>query len=139
MTASERPRRRDWIAGLAAGSALGFALLGVGSRAGMRVIAVAAGQPLAFSISGSVTVVTLGTITGAAIAVIFLSARVLFPTRRWARVLLFWLVCLALTLRGLRPVSVLNTSVFLPLLALHGGLLHAFWCRVHLPRTRSRG
>ncbi len=111
---------------------LGFVLLGVGSRAGMRVIAVASGQPPGFTIEGSITVVMLGTLTGAAVAAIFLLARVLFPARRWARATLFWLVCLGLTLRGLRPVGVLNVSVFLPLLLLHGALLHAYWCRVHL-------
>jgi hypothetical protein len=62
--------------------------------------------------------------------------RATFSTRRWVRGTLFWVVCGALALRGLRPVTMLNAAIFLPLFVLHGVLLHAFWCRVHLARDR---
>ena len=103
----------------------------------MRVIALAADQAPIFTLEGSVAVILLGAATGAGIAAIFLLARVLLPRRRWARVSLFWAACLALMLRGLNPVTPLNASVFLPLLGLHGALLHLYWCRIYLPHRRQ--
>ena len=138
MHTTHRPRRRDWIAGLAAGASLGFVILGMGSRAGMRVIAIAAGQTPSFSIEGSIAVSLLGAATGALVAAVFLLARTTLPTRRWLRGALFWAVCGALVLRGLRPVTPLNAAVFVPLFLLHGALLHTFWCRVYLTRSRQR-
>lgn len=131
-----RPGRGDWVAGLTAGAGLGFLFLGVGARAGMRVVAVAAGQAPAFTIEGTVAVGLLGALTGAIVAAVFLLARTAFPTRRWTRGALFWAVCGALVLRGLHPVTALNAGIFLPLFLAHGVLLHAFWCRVHLARVR---
>lgn len=46
MHTQNRPNRSDWIAGLAAGAALGLVYLGVGSRAGMRLVALSADLPL---------------------------------------------------------------------------------------------
>ena len=136
MHTTNRPTRRDWLAGLTAGATLGFLILGVGARAGMRFIAVASGQPPTFTIEGSIAVSLLGALTGALIATMFLLVRVTLPARRWVRGALFWAVCGALALRGLRPVTMLNAGVFLPLFALHGVLLHTFWCRVYLGRGR---
>ena len=137
MHTSQRPRRRDWLAGLAAGGSLGFVILGVGARAGMRVVAVASGQTPSFSIEGSISVSLLGAATGALVATVFLLARTTFPTRRRLRGALFWTVCGALVLRGLHPVTALNAAIFLPLFLLHGVLLHTFWCRVYLARGRE--
>ena len=130
MHGAHRPRRRDWLAGLAAGAALGLIVLGAGGRAGMRIIALAAGQPPAFTIEGTIAVVLLGGAAGAAVAVIFLLVRVMLPGRRWLRGTLFWLIVAAIALRGLRPVGALNASVFLPLFLVHGVTLHVLWCRV---------
>jgi hypothetical protein len=132
-----RPTRTDWLTGLAAGASLGFVFLGIGSRAGMRLIALSAGQAPAFTIEGSIAVSLLGAATGALIAAIFLLVRTILPTRRWIRGALFWALCAALVLRGLNPVTALNAAIFLPLFALHGALLHVFWCRIYLAR-RSR-
>jgi hypothetical protein len=137
MHTTERPRRKDWIAGIIAGAVLGFVFLGAGGRAGMRIIAEASGQAPSFSIEGSIAVALLGAAAGAAVAAIFLMARVVFPTRRWLRGTLFWVVCGLIVLRGLNPVSTLNAAVFMPLFLMHGVLLHTFWCRVYLPRTRA--
>ena len=41
-------RPKDWLVGLALGSVLGFLILGIGSRVGMRVIALAQGTPFRF-------------------------------------------------------------------------------------------
>jgi hypothetical protein len=136
MHTPHRPGRRDWLAGLGAGAALGFVILGVGARAGMRLVALASGQAPTFTVEGSIAVGLLGALTGALVATIFLLLRTTFPTRRWTRGAIFWAMCGALALRGLRPVTLLNAGIFLPLFVLHGALLHTFWCRVHLTRGR---
>jgi hypothetical protein len=134
-----RPDRRDWLVGLAAGASLGFVFLGIGARVGMRFIALSSRQAPIFSIEGSVGVSLLGALTGALIATVFLLARTALPTHRWVRGALFWAVCGALALRGLRPVTVLNAGIFLPLFLVHGALLHTFWCRIYLARSRYFG
>jgi hypothetical protein len=136
MHTLHRPDRRDWLAGISAGAILGLLFLGVGARAGMRLIALASGQAPLFTIEGSIAVSLLGAATGALVATIFLLVRTILPTHRWIRAALFWVVCGAIMLRGLRPVSVLNAGIFLPLFVMHGALLHAYWCRIHLPRSR---
>ena len=133
----QRPRPRDWLVGLAAGATLGFVLLGIGGRAGMRIVALATGQSPSFTVVGSLAVSLLGAVAGAFVATVFLLARTAFPTRRWVRGALFWVICAAIFLRGLRPVTPLNAGVFLPLFLLHGALLHTFWCRVHLARSST--
>ena len=139
MHTLHRPRGPDWLAGLVAGASLGFVFLGVGGRAGMRLVALASGQAPAFSIEGSIAVSLLGALTGAIVAVVFLVVRTTLPTRRWTRAALFWTICGALALRGLHPVTTLNAGIFLPLFLVHGVLLHTFWCRVHLARRRGAG
>jgi hypothetical protein len=134
MHVSQRPNRRDWSFGLAAGASLGFLFLGIGARAGMRLIALASGQRAIFSIEGSVAITILGSVTGALVATLFLLLRNIMPTRRWTRGAIFWIVCVSLALRGISPVTTLNAAVFLPLFVIHGALLHALWCRVYLAR-----
>ena len=134
MHSPHRPSRRDWLAALAAGSTLGILLLGVGARAGMRMIALRSGQQPAFTIEGSIAVSLMGAATGALIAIIFMGVRVALPTHRWIRGTIFWAICAALVLRGLHPVSLLNARIFLPLFLAHGILLHVSWCRYYLPR-----
>jgi hypothetical protein len=136
MHTTHRPSRRDWITAVAAGAALGFVFLGVAARAGMRLIALDIGQAPTFTVEGSIAVSLLGALTGALVGVIFMLVRTALPTRRWLRAAIFWTVCLALALRGLRPLSVLNASIFVPLFVLHGALLHTYWCRIHLARGR---
>jgi hypothetical protein len=138
MHTTRRLVARDWRTGIAAGAVLGLLFLGIGARAGMRLVALRIGQPAAFTIEGSIAVSLLGAVTGALLAVVFLLVRTVLPTNRWARGALFWAVCGALSLRGLSPVTRFNAAVFLPLFLLHGALLHAFWCRVHLPRAGRR-
>lgn len=103
----------------------------------MRIIALAAGQPPAFTIEGTVAVALLGAAAGAVVATIFLLLRAALPGRRWLRGTLFWVIVGAVALRGISPVSGLNASVFLPLFLVHGVLLQLFWCRIHLPSARS--
>ncbi len=134
-----RPRPRDWPMALAAGASLGFLFLGIGARVGMRIVALASAQPTAFTVEGSVAVILLGALTGAVVAAIFLLVRIVISTSRWVRGAVFWGVCGALALRGISPITLLNATVFLPLFLLHGVLLHAFWCRIYLPRVRPVG
>jgi hypothetical protein len=130
-----RPTRRDWLVGVTAAAALGFIFLGVGSRAGMRLIALDLGQTPSFTIEGSIAVSLMGAATGALLGAVFLLVRVILPTRRWTRAAIFWAVCGALVLRGLNPVTTVNAAIFLPLFVVHGALLHMYWCRVHLARA----
>jgi hypothetical protein len=136
MTNHRRPGIADWRAGLIVGAALGAMILGIGSRLGMRVIALAQDRAPSFSIDGSIAVTLLGAGAGAVVAVFFLLARTAFPTRRLGRVSLFWALVALVVWRGLNPVSTLNVAVFAPLFLLHGGLLTAYWCRVRYGATR---
>ena len=97
----------------------------------MRYIAVAAGQSRAFTVEGSIAVSLLGALTGAVVAALFLLVRVILPHHGWIRAAVFWAICGALALRGIRPVTPLKAAIFLPLFVLHGALLHAFWYRTH--------
>src|SRR5919197_105095 len=115
MPSAARPRGRDWLAGLAAGAVLGLVLLGIGGRIGMRLVAMHGGQPGIFTIDGSVVVSLLGAVAGAVVAVIFLLARAVSPRHSWLRGVAFWTICLAIVLRGIRPLSVFNVVIFLPL------------------------
>jgi hypothetical protein len=130
MNSHRRPTFADWRAGIIVGAVSGTLLLGVGGRIGMRGIAVAQGQPAAFTIDGSIIVALLGSASGAVIALIFLASRAAFPAQRVGRTLCFWTVLGLLVWRGLNPVSALNLSIFAPLFVLHGALLTAYWCRV---------
>ena len=134
MHVLHRPNRRDWLYGLVAGATLGFVFLGIGARAGMRVIALSSGQAAAFTIEGSIAVSLIGALTGVLVAALFLLLRNILPTRRWTRSAVFWIVCLGLALRGLRPVTPINAAIFLPLFVMHSVFLHTFWCRIYLTR-----
>ena len=101
--------------------------LGVGSRLGMRLIALAEGRSPAFTLGGSVTVILLGTVVGVVVAAVFLLSRRLFPHRRFWRVAFFLVITGAIVLRGLDPVNLLNAGVFVPLFALHAAVLSVYW------------
>ena len=130
--------RKDWLAGIVLGALVGAAFLGVGGRAAMRVFAIASGVPAGFSIGGSVTVVFLGAVSGAAGGLFLVLSRRLFPTRRFWRTTLFWGLCLLIALRGLKPVNSLRLLVFLPVVALFGVAVQLAWCRVYLPWRAAR-
>ena len=134
MTTPSRPNGRDWFNGIVAGVALGAVFLGLGGRAGMRIIAIVNDQAPLFSVEGSIAVLLLGAGTGAVIAAIFLAARTLFPRYRSLRAAFFVLATAALVLRGLKPLSYASVTVFGPLFLLFGVLLQLYWCRIHLRR-----
>ena len=123
MRHRQRPNRRDWIVAILTGAGLGLVFLGIGSRIGMRVVAVQAGQPGTFTLEGSIAVTLLGASAGAAVGAVFALSRALFPSLAWARFVFFWGVTVAIMLRGLNPVTPFKALVFLPLLVVHGVML----------------
>ena len=117
------PAAQAGLATILWGMGLGVLVLGVGGRVAMRLVAEATTGAGGFSLGGTLTVVFLGLVSGAAGGWILLAARTLL--RRWppAPSLAFWLLLLAITLRGLRPLDNLRLILFLPLVAVFGGLL----------------
>lgn len=95
----------------------------------MRVIAVANSGRGSLSLGGTVTVIALGALTGAAGAAILLVTSRLFARRRLISTLVFWAALVLLTLRGLRPLDPLRLALFLPLVGLFGGALRAVWSK----------
>lgn len=130
------PRVRAALLTLLAGGGLGALILGVGSRVAMRVIAQETTGVTGFSLGGSLTVVFLGAVSGAVAALILLGARALLRRRPPATTLVFWLLLLAITLRGLRPLDELRVVLFLPLVAVFGVLLQWSTWRFRQPSVR---
>lgn len=117
------PSARAVRATLLWGAVIGVAVLGVGGRVVMRVIAEANGTAPAFTVGGTVTVVSLGAVSGLAGALLLLVART--AAWRWPPVptLLFHAALVLLTLRGLRPLDAQRLLLFMPLVVAFGGLL----------------
>lgn len=113
---------------------LGTLVLGLGGRLAMHLIARITTGVGSFSVGGTLTVVFLGTVSGAAGGLILVAARALF--RRWppATSLVYWAALLALTLRGLKPLDDLRLAFFLPLVLIFGSVLQ--WWTFRLARRR---
>lgn len=134
MTMHHRPSPRDWLIGILPGSGIGAVVLGIGGRVAMRGIALLSGAASGFSFGGTATVILLGALSGLAGAIVFVGLCWLLPRQRVARVLLFWLFLVLVTLRGLRPVDLQRLALFMPLVLTYGLILHVTWCRA----TRRR-
>lgn len=116
--------RNPWLFDPLLGIALGLPILGVGSRIAMRIIAHATNVAPGFSLGGTMTVVGLGAVSGAAGGLIYaILARVL-RDRATMRAVIFGIILVLLTLRGASPFTPLTLSLFLPLTLLYGALLH---------------
>lgn len=121
---------RDWSVAVGLGAVIGTVILGVAGRVAMRAIAVAQrGVPEGFTMGGTMTVVLLGTASGALGGILLVISRWLFPSRRWAQVSLYWAALLLLALRGLHPLDALRVALFVPLVLLYGAVLQAVWDR----------
>lgn len=123
MLRSIRASQSPWIFDLVVGIALGLAILGIGGRIAMRVIAHATNVAPAFSLGGTMTVVFMGAVSGAAGGLIYALLARFLPDRALIRGALFGVLLTLLTLRGTDPSTPLTLSLFLPLAWLHGALL----------------
>ena len=117
------PAVRRAGATLLTGIALGTIILGVGGRIAMRAIAVKGGTPGMLTPSGTLTVILAGTASGLAGAVFQLVAGAitgrLAPRHLWVRRVLFGILLVLVTLRGLSPVQPLALALFGPLVLLY--------------------
>jgi putative exporter of polyketide antibiotics len=112
-----------WVFDPLLGFALGLAILGIGGRIAMRVIAHATNVAPAFSLGGTITVVFLGAVSGIAGGFIYAVLARLLPRGTVFRGVAFGIILALLTLRGASPSTPLTLSLFLPLTFLYGGLL----------------
>ena len=94
---------RDRLRDVAVGAGVGALVLGIGGRSAMRGIAILSGAPPTFSFGGSL--------------------RALLPKRWLIQTLLFYVIILLITLRGLRPIDAQRLMLFLPLVLAYGFLV----------------
>ena len=118
-----RAAQSPWIFDPLVGIALGLAILGIGGRIAMRVIAHATNATPGFSLSGTMTVVFMGAVSGAAGGIIYAVLARFLPDRALLRGAVFGVILTLLTLRGTDPSTPLTLSLFLPLAWLYGALL----------------
>jgi hypothetical protein len=122
-------RPSPWLFAPLAGIAFGVSILGIGGRVAMRVIAHATNVAPAFSLGGTMTVVFLGAVSGVAGGLIYAVLGRFLPNRTFLRSVLFGVILVLLTLRGLRPATTLSVSLFLPLTLVFGVLLDSVYRR----------
>jgi len=108
---------------VAVGAGVGALVLGIGGRSAMRGIAILSGAPPSFSFGGSLRVVLLGALAGLVGGLILLGLRALLPKRWLIQTLLFYVIILLITLRGLRPIDAQRLMLFLPLVLAYGFLV----------------
>jgi uncharacterized membrane protein YqgA involved in biofilm formation len=126
------PRRRawrPWVVAIVVGAVAGAIVLGVGSRLAMRGITLLEDRPREWSVGGTLRVVGFGALFGT-IAVLLRAILAVVPSRRLserARVVVFALLCLALAVLGLTPLTVNRLALFLPVIALYVVALEIGW------------
>jgi hypothetical protein len=89
----------------------------------MRVIATSTSGNTGFSFGGTLTVIFLGAASGAVAGGILSAIRAALGRWPAAQTITYWLLLVAITLRGLRPLDTLRVALFLPLVLLLGVLL----------------
>ena len=114
---------RDRLRDVAVGAGVGALVLGIGGRSAMRGIAILSGAPPSFSFGGSLRVVLLGALAGLVGGLLLLGLRALLPKRWLIQTLLFYVMILLITLRGLRPIDAQRLMLFLPLVLAYGFLV----------------
>lgn len=105
------------------GAGVGLLVLGIGGRMAMRGIAFLSGAPPSFSFGGSLRVVLLGTLAGLVGGLILLGLRTFLRNRWLIQTLLFYVIIVLITLRGLRPVDSQRLMLFVPLVLVYGFLV----------------
>jgi putative exporter of polyketide antibiotics len=116
-------RRTHWVLVPLLGTGVGVLILGVGGRVAMRAIAHATNVAPGFTLGGTMTVVGLGALSGLGGGLIYTVLARFLPNRRLVRSLLFGVVLVLITLRGLSPATTLSISWFMPLVLLYGALI----------------
>ena len=107
--------RNPWVFDPLVGMALGLPILGIGGRIAMRIIAHATNVAPGFSLGGTMTVVSLGVVSGAAGGLIYAILVRVLRDRATLRAVVFGVILVLLTLRGASPFTPLTLSLFLPL------------------------
>ena len=119
------------------GTLLGLLILGIGSRLLMRVAAHIEGRAPAFSIEGTITVVALGTVSGAfAGLVYYLTGR--FIKNPWARTTAFFAVCLLISWRGVHGVMPVSQAMFMALSFVYLAIVDALGRRARFASDARR-
>lgn len=118
-----------WVFGPVMGALLGLPLLGIGSRVAMRLVAVGTNRPGAFTLEGSLTVIFYGVVAGLAGGAIYAILARFLPRRTAMRSLIFGVIIVLLTLRGVSPATAFTLSLFLPLTVAYAILLDVIWRR----------
>ena len=128
---------RAWYFGPLVGAAIGLATLGVGGRIAMRAIAMVQGTPGGFSLGGTMTVVLLGAANGALGGVIRAITGIRGRVPHALRFMLFAAACLALGLRGLKPLDADKLLLFMPVIVLYVLSMELAWRRLAWGRAGS--
>jgi hypothetical protein len=119
---------------------LGAAVLGVGGRLGMHVIARATTGTGRFTLGGTLTVIGLGIACGLLGGLVLVAVRRFI--HRWSPLpfVLYWVFLIGITLRGINPVDTQRALVFLPIVILFGIALEWSTYRKPIgPRTSELG
>lgn len=118
-----------WVFGPVVGAVLGLPVLGIGSRIAMRLVAVGTNRPGAFTLEGSLTVIFYGVVAGLAGGAIYAILARFLPRRTAIRSIIFGVIIVLLTLRGVSPATAFTLSLFLPLTVAYAILLDVIWRR----------
>ena len=124
-----RVLENPWVFGPVVGAVLGLPILGIGSRIAMRLVAVGTSRPGAFTVEGSLTVIFFGVVAGLAGGAIYSILMRFLPRRTALRSIIFGLIIVLLTLRGVSPATAFTLSLFLPLTVAYAILLDVIWRR----------
>jgi hypothetical protein len=118
------PVLRSLVRDAILGTAIGLAVLGVGGRIVMRVIALRTGAAPSFTLGGTLSIVAAGAAAGAVGALLYALART--AARRLAgghaavRLLVFFVLLALVTLRGLHGSPPASAALFWPLVLVYG-------------------
>ncbi|MGH7561499.1 MAG: hypothetical protein ACRENB_10810 [Gemmatimonadales bacterium] len=126
-----RPARTIIVA-----TGLGALILGLGGRVAMHLVARLTTGTGSFTVGGTLTVILLGAVSGAAGGALLVAARALF--RRWppTTTITYWAALLTISLRGLKPIDELRLLLFLPLVLAFGVILQVWtFRRIGSPRA----
>lgn len=112
------------------GAAIGFVVLGIGGRIIMRIIAHWEGRVPAFTLSGTFTVVMMGALAGLAGGVVHGLLR-RFIARTPIRVLVFAVICVAVTYRAVNALLPRPQLTFVALTLIYVTVLELISSKAH--------